>query len=107
MPLSFGSILGGMTTLIGTPPNILVSNFRSTGAGEPFGMFEYSWVGLPVAVVGVAFVSLIGWRLIPKDRSAGSTGDAAFDLQPYMTEVRLTSESGLIGKFMLEVMGSV
>ena len=104
MPLSFGSILGGMTTLIGTPPNILVSNFRSTGAGEPFGMFEYSWVGLPVAVVGVAFVSLIGWRLIPKDRSAGSTGDAAFDLQPYMTEVRLTSESGLIGKFMLEVM---
>ena len=102
MPLSFGSILGGMTTLIGTPPNILVSNFRGAGANEPFAMFDYSWVGVPVALAGVAFVSLIGWRLIPTGRTAPS-GDAEFDLQPYITEVRISSGSILIGKFMLEV----
>lgn len=104
MPLSFGSILGGMTTLIGTPPNILVSNFRSGSTGEPFGMFDYSWVGVPVAVIGVIFVALIGWRLIPANRSQGSTGDAVFDLKPYFTEVRITESSPLVGKFMIEVM---
>ncbi len=104
MPLSFGSILGGMTTLIGTPPNILVSNYRGAGAGEAFAMFDYSWVGVPVAIAGVAFVSLIGWRLIPTGRSTTASGDAAFDLQPYVTEVRLTEQSSLVGKFMLEVM---
>ena len=85
MPLSFGSILGGMTTLIGTPPNILVSNFRADRTGEAFGMFDYSWVGVPVAVVGVAFIALIGWRLIPASRTSSSLADAEFDIQPYMT----------------------
>ena len=103
MPLSFGSILGGMTTLIGTPPNILVSNYRGADLGEPFAMFDYSWVGVPVAVAGVAFISLIGWRLIPRDRVSAASGDAAFDLQPYVTEVRLGEGSNLIGKFMLQV----
>ncbi|MDE0800518.1 MAG: SLC13 family permease [Rhodospirillaceae bacterium] len=104
MPLSFGSILGGMTTLIGTPPNILVSNFRSAGAGEPFGMFDYSWVGVPVAAAGVAFVALIGWRLIPVSKIATPTGDPELDIQPYMTEVRLTDASSLVGTFMLQAM---
>jgi di/tricarboxylate transporter len=104
MPLSFGSILGGMTTLIGTPPNILVSNFRSAGAGEPFGMFDYSWVGVPVAAAGVAFVALIGWRLIPVSKIATPTGDPELDIQPYMTEVRLTDASSLVGIFMLQAM---
>ena len=73
MPLSFGSILGGMTTLIGTPPNILVSNYRGADIGDPFAMFDYSWVGVPVAVAGVAFISLIGWRLIPRDRVSAAS----------------------------------
>lgn len=107
MPLSFGSILGGMTTLIGTPPNILVSNFRAAGTGESFGMFDYSWVGVPVAFAGVAFISLIGWRLIPIGKSTGSTGDADFDIQPYLTEVRLNAESKLIDSFMLEVVNQL
>ncbi|MGB1877121.1 MAG: SLC13 family permease [Rhodospirillaceae bacterium] len=106
MPLSFGSILGGMTTLIGTPPNILVSNFRAEGMGESFGMLDYSWIGVPVAAVGVAFIALIGWRLIPTDRSA-SSGDAEFDIQPYMTEVRVTESSSLAGEFMLEAMNQL
>lgn len=104
MPLSFGSILGGMTTLIGTPPNILVSNFRAAGTGEAFGMFDYSWVGVPVTVAGVAFIALIGWRLIPASQRAASSGDAEFDIQPYLTEVRLSADSKLIGGFMLEAM---
>ncbi len=104
MPLSFGSILGGMTTLIGTPPNILVSNFRASGGGEAFGMFDYSWVGVPVTVIGVVFIALLGWRLIPKDRKSSSSGDAEFDIQPYMTEVRLKEGTSLIGRFVLEVM---
>lgn len=107
MPLSFGSILGGMTTLIGTPPNILVSNFRATGAGEPFGMFDYSWVGVPVAAAGVAFVALIGWRLIPVSKITPPTGDPEFDIQPYMTEVRLTEGSSLVGTFMLQAMNDL
>lgn len=104
MPLSFGSILGGMTTLIGTPPNILVSNFRAERAGEAFGMFDYSWVGVPVAMAGVAFIALIGWRLIPTSQTSSASGDAEFDIQPYMTEVRITEASALIGSFMLEAM---
>lgn len=107
MPLSFGSILGGMTTLIGTPPNILVSNFRAAGTGEAFGMFDYSWVGVPVAITGVAFISLIGWRLIPTSKSPSSSGDAEFDIQPYLTEVRLSADSKLVGVFMLEAMNQL
>ena len=81
-----------------------MSNYRAVGAGEPFGMFDYSWVGVPVAIAGVAFISLIGWRLIPSNRASAASGDAVFDLKPYVTEVRLTANSSLVGKFMLEVM---
>nr|WP_075997920.1 SLC13 family permease [Salaquimonas pukyongi] len=65
MPLSFATILGGMVTLIGTPPNIIIAAFREKALGEPFSMFDFSPVGLAVSLVGIAFVALIGWRLIP------------------------------------------
>ncbi|MDH3217863.1 MAG: SLC13 family permease, partial [Candidatus Krumholzibacteria bacterium] len=64
MPVSFASLLGGLITLVGTPPNIIVATFRTSSEGTPFNMFDFTLVGLPVALVGVAFVSLIGWRLI-------------------------------------------
>ena len=70
MPLSFASILGGLVTLIGTPPNIIIAAVRQETAGEPFGMFDFTPVGGCVAVVGVLFVSLVGWRLIPRKRRA-------------------------------------
>ncbi|MHC4491629.1 MAG: SLC13 family permease, partial [Planctomycetota bacterium] len=70
MPLSFASILGGMLTLIGTPPNIIVAAVRHETAGTAFGMFDFTPVGGCVAVVGVLFVSFVGWRLIPKKRRA-------------------------------------
>ena len=65
MPLSFATILGGMITLIGTPPNIVISEFRQDALGEPFAMFDFAPVGLTVAVFGIAFVALFGWRFLP------------------------------------------
>ena len=65
MPLSFATILGGMITLIGTPPNIVISEFRQSTFGEPFAMFDFAPVGLTVAIAGIAFVSIIGWRMLP------------------------------------------
>jgi len=103
MPLSFGSILGGMTTLIGTPPNIIVANYRAESAGEPFGMFSYSWIGIPVAVMGVLFVAVLGWRLIPKERLSKRAGEELFEVQPYVTEVRVTEDSAIIDRFLMEL----
>ncbi|AHM05800.1 TrkA-C domain protein [Roseibacterium elongatum DSM 19469] len=65
MPLSFATILGGMITLIGTPPNIVISEYRTDALGEPFSMFDFTPVGLTVACVGILFLSVIGWRLLP------------------------------------------
>jgi len=70
MPLSFATILGGMITLIGTPPNIVIAEYRQDVLGEPFGMFDFAPVGLAVAIAGIVFVSLIGWRFLPKREGA-------------------------------------
>ncbi len=90
MPLAFGSIFGGMTTLIGTPPNLIVSNFRAqTGAGN-FAMFDFTPVGVAIALAGVGFVSLIGWRLVPARQGAGA---GSFEIGGYLTEVRVLASS--------------
>ena len=60
MPLSFGTILGGMVTLIGTPPNIIIAAIRAQSAGEPFAMFDYAPVGGVTALAGLMFVALLG-----------------------------------------------
>ncbi|NNC67095.1 MAG: SLC13 family permease [Gammaproteobacteria bacterium] len=91
MPVSFGSILGGMTTLIGTPPNLIVSDFRAQINGNSsFEMFDFSPVGLAVAIAGVIFVSLIGWRLVPPRQRAGTE---SFETSAYLTEVRIPEKS--------------
>lgn len=100
MPLSFGSILGGMVTLIGTPPNLIVSGFRRAEDGAGFAMFDFAAVGLPVAVAGVLFVALLGWRLVPPRRVAGAGG---FDAGAYVTEVRVPEGSAAAGKRLREV----
>ena len=66
MPLSFGSILGGFVTLIGTPPKIIVTAVREKATGTPFAMFDFTQVGAAVAVVGIVFIAVVGRRLIPK-----------------------------------------
>jgi len=90
MPLSFGTILGGMTTLIGTPPNLIVSSFRAEAGLGQFAMFDFAPVGAAVALAGIAFVALIGWRLVPARKASGAGG---FDTGTYLTEVRVPEDS--------------
>lgn len=102
MPLAFGSLLGGMTTLIGTPPNIIIATIRAQAGGEPFRMFDFAPVGAGVAVVGVAFIALIGWRMIPKREGQASREDL-FQIEEYTTEVRVPDESPLVGKLLRDI----
>jgi di/tricarboxylate transporter len=100
MPLAFASILGGMTTLIGTPPNLIVSAFRAENGLASFGMFAFTPVGVAVAGLGVIFVALIGWRLVPA--RARATIDS-FDTGHYLTEARVPDEGGVVGKRLGEI----
>lgn len=92
MPLSFATILGGMITLIGTPPNIVISEYRRGALGEPFGMFDFAPVGLAVAIAGIAFVSLVGWRLLPTQGSLEDT-EKAVSIGRYVSELRIGEQS--------------
>ncbi len=103
MPLSFATILGGMITLIGTPPNIVVAEFRNDALGAPFKMFDFAPVGIACAAVGVAFVALIGWRLLPMDRLKADSGKELFDLADYIAELKVGEDSPAIGKKVREL----
>ena len=100
MPLSFATILGGMVTLIGTPPNIIIASIREEALGEPFAMFDFAPVGGVAAIVGLLFVALVGWRLIPQ---RDSDGPAAEDLAAYIAELTIPPESRLIGSRLSEL----
>ena len=103
MPMSFASILGGLVTLIGTPPNIIIANFRADVKGEPFTMFDFSPVGGVVAIAGVAFIALAGWRMIPKKRRSRVVEEELITIDDYITEIRVPKDSELIGEPMREV----
>lgn len=100
MPLAFGTILGGMTTLIGTPPNLIVSGFRQASGEGGFGMFDYTPVGLAVAALGVGFVALIGWRIVPGRKQSGVEG---FDSGAYITEARVPAGCKAEGMTLREI----
>ncbi len=102
MPLSFASILGGMVTLIGTPPNIVIATFRETALGEPYSMFSFAPVGIAVATTGVLFIVLIGWRLIPVDGGKNSLAELG-DLQDYISNAKVPEESKIIGKTLKDL----
>ncbi len=102
MPMAFASLLGGMTTLIGTPPNIIIATFRADIAGEAFGMFDFSRVGVFVALAGLVFMVSVGWLLIPKRKSQSSDEDM-FDIENYITEVKVISKSKVKGKTIGDV----
>jgi di/tricarboxylate transporter len=103
MPLSFASILGGMVTLIGTPPNVVIATFREQVLGTPYRMFDFAPVGLIVASVGVVYVTLIGWRLIPVARSGHDSSKDLRDLQGYIAEGRVTEKSKAIDLMLREL----
>lgn len=97
MPLSFASILGGLVTLIGTPPNIVISAFREEAMGEPYAMFDFAPVGLAIAVVGVLFIVAGGWRLIPVERKEDDQSETLSAVREFVTELMIDENSKLIG----------
>jgi len=98
MPLSFASILGGMITMIGTPPNIIIAEFSNEARDTPFGMFDFAPVGLACAAVGVAYVALIGWRLLPTERFSAQPGTDLIKLADYVAELKVSSGSAIVGR---------
>ncbi len=98
MPLSFATILGGMVTLIGTPPNIIIASFREQAFGEPFGMFAFTPVGAAVAIVGIAFVAFIGWRLIPGSDIKETPQQKLLELDGYLAELVVPETSSAVGQ---------
>jgi di/tricarboxylate transporter len=97
MPLAFGSLLGGLVTLIGTPPNIIIALYRVDTGLPAFQMFDFAPVGIGVALAGLAFISLFGWRLTPK-REARSSPDELFEIENYITEIIIPEGSKFIGQ---------
>lgn len=103
MPLAFGSLLGGLMTQIGTPPNIIISLYRTESAAQvPFRMFDFAPVGAGVALVGVIFIIIIGWRLIPCRKGRLSQEDL-FEIESYLTEVYVPVGSKYAGKRLMDL----
>ena len=100
MPLSFGTILGGMTTMIGTPPNLIVSAFRTQTGTDSFAMFDFTPVGAAVALAGVVFIVVVGWKLVPLRKHAATEG---FETGAYLTEVRVAADSKAEGMTLRDI----
>jgi di/tricarboxylate transporter len=97
MPMSFGSLLGGLMTLIGTSPNIIVSRVRTEISGEPFAMFDFFPVGAGIAIVGVAFL-VVGWRLLPRTGKSRKPPEELFEVEGYLSEARVPKGATIVGK---------
>ncbi|MFC4272319.1 SLC13 family permease [Sneathiella chungangensis] len=103
MPLAFATILGGLITLIGTPPNIIIAAYRESALGEPFGMFDFAPVGLACAIIGIVFITVIGWRLIPGSRDSKAPTVDLLDQEGYLAELLVPKESPAIGMLVREL----
>ena len=97
MPLAFGSLIGGLITLIGTPPNIIIATYRAETGVPPFGMFDFTPVGLGVALAGLLFISLVGWRLTPIREGRGAS-EELFQIEDYISEVVVPKNSKIVGQ---------
>jgi di/tricarboxylate transporter len=102
MPLAFGSLVGGMMTLIGTSPNIIISSERAQLLGKPYEMFDFLPVGFGIAVVGIVFLTF-GWRLIPRGRKAQTPPEAAFRIEDYVAEAHIPADSPYVGRTVAEL----
>ncbi|MGH6925863.1 MAG: SLC13 family permease [Propylenella sp.] len=102
MPMAFGSLMGGTMTLIGTSPNVIVSQMRENLIGQPFRMFDFTPVGLSIAAIGVAFLAF-AFRLLPADRKGAASIDAAFSIRSYTTEVHLPPDSRYVGQTIADL----
>lgn len=106
MPLSFGSLLGGLITLIGTPPNLLISNIREELTGKPYEMFDFAPVGLGVCAIGILYLSF-AWVLLPKDRRGQKSAEDQFEINDYVSEVHVPAGSPLTGLPVSKIEDSV
>lgn len=102
MPMAFGSLLGGIVTLVGTSPNIIVSRVRDELLGEPFRMFDFAPVGVGIALAGVTFLAF-GYRLLPHGRKGAASLDEALDIKDYVTEARVTGASEVVGQTVADL----
>ncbi|MCC0054457.1 MAG: SLC13 family permease [Rhodobiaceae bacterium] len=103
MPLSFATILGGLITLIGTPPNIIIAAYREKALGAPYAMFDFAPVGIACTLVGVAFIALIGWRLIPQARGEHDSPKELLGLHGFIAELVVGEKSRLVGKTIADL----
>ena len=102
MPMSFGSLLGGLMTQIGTSPNIIVSRVREELTGSPFTMFDFTPVGAALAVAGVIFLALC-YKLLPERARETASMDDAIEIKNYTTEAQVPADSPSIGQTVAEV----
>lgn len=98
MPIAMASALGGMITLIGTPSNLIVANFRAQALGKSFSIFDFTYVGLPTAILGVIFIGLIGWRFLPRQKNKSTTTKV-----PYACEILIHSKSKWVGASLKDI----
>lgn len=96
IPMAFGTILGGMTTLVGTSTNLLVSGVAESMGYDPIGMFELSPVGFPLLILGVLFIAVFARQLLPKRQSLTSMM-AGSNHREYVTELQIGPSSRLLG----------
>jgi di/tricarboxylate transporter len=106
MPIAFASLLGGMTTLIGTPPNIIIASFREAEKGASFGMFDFAPVGIVITLAGLVFISLLGWKLLPR-RQPEKSDKELFEIDDYITEVRISENSRIKNKNIHDVFKNI
>jgi di/tricarboxylate transporter len=97
IPLAYGCLLGGTLTLIGTPPNILVTLIMAEHGIEPFRMFDFAPIGILVLLTGIIYMTLIGHKLLPERRGEPSLMDR-FKIRDYLTELIVGPKSPLAGK---------
>jgi len=102
MPMAFGSLIGGTITMIGTPPNIIISDIRREAMGADFGIFDFTPVGLSAAVVGLLFMWLFARFLVPA-KNGSEKSDSPYDVAAYLTELYVPAESQFVGETIFEL----
>ena len=102
IPLAFGSLLGGVCTLIGTPPNILINSLLQQYTGEGFRMFDFTPLGVLLLTCGIGYMSFFGHKLLPERKSGTLT--EAYQVKEYITEVEILEGSQLHGKTISQSM---
>ncbi|MBN1237934.1 MAG: SLC13 family permease [Gammaproteobacteria bacterium] len=109
IPLTYGTLLGGLTTLVGTPPNLLISNALATAGFTPFGIFDFTPLGAMLLLIGTVFVALLGRHVLPRKKPEEQTQRRSqrnlrmqYGLQARNFEMRVAHDSILVGKSLAQ-----